>query len=144
MGAGTVGNSDQDTNDCGIARMHAYSILTTFTMTDSYGRDIKMIMVRNPWGLTRYSGEWSKTDYRWTQSMISQVPFGIDPTTSADIGIFTVPLSLFADKNVDCVTDYQIGHLRTGEGYSDDWYDVDGETNQKGFTGNYPSDDETQ
>jgi len=71
MGMGTVGNSDQDTNDCGIARMHAYSMITTFTMRDSSNREYKMIMMRNPWGSTGYTGDWSNTDRRWTSSMIS-------------------------------------------------------------------------
>lgn len=71
MGMGTSGGtSDQDTNDCGIARMHAYTIISTFIMRDSYGRDNKMIMIRNPWGKTNYSGQWSKSDTRWTQDLI--------------------------------------------------------------------------
>jgi hypothetical protein len=107
MGMGTSGGtSDQDTNDCGIARMHAYTIISTFKMTDSYGRTIKMIMIRNPWGVTKYTGEWSSNDYKWNAEMIAQVPFGIDPTKSAELGIFFVPLSLFANQYVDCITDY--------------------------------------
>lgn len=124
--------------------MHAYSIITTFKMTDSSGTEYKMVMIRNPWGLTRYTGQFSATDYRWTSSLIAQVPFGLDPTTSADIGIFVMPITLFANRNIDCVTDYQIGHLRTGEGYTDDWFDVEDENNYQGFTGEYPSNDETQ
>ena len=144
MGMGTSGGtSHNDVNECGIARMHAYTIITTFKMTDDYGRTIKMIMIRNPWGVTRYTGEWSATDNRWNAAMIAQVPFGIDPTESADLGIFIVPLSLFANQYVDCITDYQIGHLREGEGYSNDWYDVDDESNFENFSGQ-SGNDETQ
>lgn len=53
-------------------------------------------------------------------------------------------MSLFANKNVDCITDYQIGHLRDGEGYSNDWYDVDDEDNYESFSGNYASDETRQ
>jgi hypothetical protein len=39
MSAGTIGSSssggDQVTNDCGIARMHAYSILESFVILDA-------------------------------------------------------------------------------------------------------------
>ena len=45
-------------------------------------------MLRNPWGATFYSGAWNKDDTAWTSSLISQVPFGIDPTTSDSDGIF--------------------------------------------------------
>jgi len=71
MGFGTVGNSDQDTNDCGIARMHAYSMITAFTMRDSSNREVQMLLMRNPWGKTYYTGDWSENDRRWTSSMIS-------------------------------------------------------------------------
>jgi hypothetical protein len=81
-------------------------LITAFTMRDSSNREYKMLMMRNPWGETNYNGDWSKTDRRWTSSMISQVPLGIDPTTSDTIGIFVMPLTTFADTSQDCVSDY--------------------------------------
>jgi hypothetical protein len=85
MGAGTDVGSDSSYNDCGIAYGHAYSISGTFTM-GSYD----MIMLRNPWGLTYYSGTWNKDDSNWTDTLVDQVPWGIDPRTSYTDGIFVM------------------------------------------------------
>jgi len=48
-------------------------------------------MLRNPWGVTYYNGAFSKSDSRWTSSTISQVPHGINPTTSDQDGFFFIP-----------------------------------------------------
>jgi calpain-15 len=52
MGASTAGSSDSVFNDCGIAAGHAYSIITSFEMTDSSSTVHKMLLLRNPWGVT--------------------------------------------------------------------------------------------
>jgi len=52
MGASTAGASDSVFNDCGIAAGHAYSIITSFEMTDSSSTVHKMLLLRNPWGVT--------------------------------------------------------------------------------------------
>jgi hypothetical protein len=79
MAAGTNGESDKTTNHCGIANAHAYSIVDAFTMTDTNGVTHKMVMARNPWGITGYTGAWNQTDPNWTDALVSQVPMGIDP-----------------------------------------------------------------
>lgn len=101
MGAGTSGTSDSTFNDCGIANAHAYSIIGTYTM-DSYD----MVLLRNPWGLSYYSGTWSKDDGAWTDALVAQVPYGIDPRTSDSDGIFTMEISDFIDTSIDCINDY--------------------------------------
>ena len=127
MGAGTSGEgNDQVQNQCGIAKSHAYTIITTFMMDGE-----KMIMMRNPWGSTHYSGPWSKNDGRWTSSKVAQVPFGIDPRTDHEIGVFTIPLSTFADRGIQCIENYSIGHMRSGEGYKFSWYDEDNVQNYR-------------
>ena len=88
MGAGTGSGSDTTFNDCGIAYGHAYSVLSAFHMTADDGTVYDMIMLRNPWGTTNYSGAWYKSDSNWTTTLINQVPFGINPTTSDTDGIF--------------------------------------------------------
>ena len=51
MGAGTNGSGDDSaTNQCGIAKSHAYSIISAFTMTDASSVEHKMLLMRNPWG----------------------------------------------------------------------------------------------
>jgi len=71
MGAGTGAGGDTTTNDCGIANSHAYSIITAFDMTAADNTVYNMVMLRNPWGVTYYSGKWNKADSDWTTALIS-------------------------------------------------------------------------
>lgn len=122
MGAGTGAGSDTTYNDCGIAYGHAYSILTTFTMT-SGSTDYDMVMLRNPWGVTYYSGTWDYDDANWTDDLVTYVPWSIDPRTSNTDGIFVMEISDFVNTGINCINDFQISHYRESEGYSDDIFD---------------------
>jgi len=95
---------------------HTYSILSVFEMAESDGTVHKMYLIRNPWGKTDYSSDWHKDDTRWTDALVAQVPYGIDPRTSAPNGVFTIPHDLAV--NSKCLNSLQIGHLRDSEGYN--------------------------
>lgn len=125
MAGGTAGGgNDQENNACGIAMSHAYSLLTGFTMTDADGTAHDLLMFRNPWGQTGYTGTWSKDDANWTDELVAQVPFGLDPRTEAEAdGIFVTPLSNIIGTN-GCIEDVGVAHYRDGEGYTDDWIDA--------------------
>jgi hypothetical protein len=47
--------------------------------------------MRNPWSVTYYNSDWAYNDPRWTDELVAQVPFGIDPRTSKNNGIFVIP-----------------------------------------------------
>jgi len=111
-----------------MASAHAYSILETFEMTDSEGETIRQIMIRNPWGSSTYTDEWSKDDSRWTDELVAQVPLGIDPRTSNADGVFIMPLSVFGDPDKQCLGGFQVAHNRDGEGYTDNWYDMENDS----------------
>ena len=64
----TVGG---DLNICGMVQGHAYSVLSTFEMTDSEGNRHKMYLFRNPWSVTFYSSDWHAEDPRWTDELVS-------------------------------------------------------------------------
>lgn len=82
MGFGTAGSgNDQETNNCGIAMSHAYSITAAFTMTDASGVAHKCILARNPWGVAYYNQEWNKNDAAWTDALVAQVPYQVDVRT---------------------------------------------------------------
>ena len=68
-------------------------------MTDADSVTHKVIMVRNPWGITYYEGDWNSEDTRWTDDLVSQVPHDIDPRTSVDMGIMIMPSSNLMDDN---------------------------------------------
>jgi hypothetical protein len=54
-------------------------------------------MVRNPWGIVKYNGTLSSSDYIWNdQTILNQVPLGVNPITDGlKYGIFIVPSTLF-------------------------------------------------
>lgn len=59
--------------------MHAYSLLSAFTMIDQSGNPINLYAIRDPWGKTTYNRAWNSNDTRWNDYLIKQVPLGIDP-----------------------------------------------------------------
>ena len=92
LGAGTDGN-DANTGACGIVSGHAYSLISAFELKDS--NDVvqeKVYMARNPWDSTTLVSnmDWHWNSAKWTSDYISQVPNGINPTTSYNDGIFFV------------------------------------------------------
>ena len=125
MAAGTSGGgNDQEKNDCGIAKSHAYTILSAFEMTES-GTTYKMLMLRNPWGITYYNKKWKHDDAAWTATLKAAVPYSIDVTTANTKGIFFMEMSQFGpqtDASLDCIGDYTIAHKRAG--YKTSWLDV--------------------
>jgi len=128
MGAGTNGGTDSTTNTCGIANGHAYTIISAFNLYDTDGVTVlhKLYMVRNPWGITYFTGgSWTRFSASWTTAFKAQVPHGIDPSAYVTVndGIFFVSDDLFRT----CFQDFQIGHYRDGDGYSNDWYDKEGD-----------------
>ena len=95
MTAGTDGLSDTQINHCGIDMGHAYSILTYFTLKESSGKTHDMLLVRNPWGISKYSWHWHFNDKRWNKDLLKQVPMGIDITDPAESdmkGYFVMPM----------------------------------------------------
>ena len=40
---------------CGIAYPHAYSLIGAFSMIDKQNNTFNMIIVRDPWGVTKFN-----------------------------------------------------------------------------------------
>jgi len=73
MAAGSTGDGDNtQTNYCGLAESHSFSILKVFTLIDG-GNNHNLVMMRNPWGVTTYNKEWRSGDPAWTQTLKDQV-----------------------------------------------------------------------
>jgi hypothetical protein len=120
LGAGTDG-SDDGFNSCGIVAGHAYTMMGVFELTTGATVDHKMYMLRNPWDIAYSEMNWNFEDSAWTADYISQVPNGVNPTTSNEQGIFMIEHTDFQS----CFEDYHIGHLR--DGYENYWYDKEGD-----------------
>lgn len=127
LGAGTVGAGNSQNNECGITELHAFSILSVFEInyTESgTAKTDKVLLMRNPWGVSFYNDSWSHADPRWNDAAVrDQVPLGIDPTTQYLNGYFVVPISNFI--NGKCFADFQIAHERTSAGYKIAWFDAE-------------------
>lgn len=68
----------------------------------------------------------------WTDDYKTQVPHSVNVTTAADDGIFFIDKTEF----LDCFDDFQIGHYRDDEGYTDNWIDseADGSWSTDSYT----------
>ena len=123
MGGTTTGaGDDTEENSCGMAMSHAFSILAAFKVTELNGKETKLLLVRNPWGFQDYVGDWNATDPRWTPYTRSQVPKGVDITTSDKMGVFALPASKLI--NGECLNEVSVVHYRDHEGYKDSRYDA--------------------
>jgi len=70
LGSGTFG-SDSRVNSCGVVAGHAYTVIAVFELKTGSTVDYKMYMIRNPWGTTEYTANWSTNDSKWTADYIS-------------------------------------------------------------------------
>ena len=56
----------------GIATEHAFTILGTKELTDASGNKIKLLKMRNPWGVEEYKGDYSDKSAKWTPELRKQ------------------------------------------------------------------------
>jgi hypothetical protein len=57
--------------------------MSVFNMTDASNTNIACLLIRNPWGEEPfYNTSFMHNSSRWTDSLVAQVPFGIDPRKS--------------------------------------------------------------
>jgi len=71
LSSGTGGGADTSKNVCNVANGHAYTIAALFEMEDSSGTTHKMLLNRNPWGVTYYTWDWNKDDPNWTDELVA-------------------------------------------------------------------------
>ena len=89
--------------ECGDLTGIHYSLISVFNITDADNKNLWCLLIRNPLGNEpNYDADFSSTSSRWTDSLVAQVPFGIDPRKSdLSDGIFVVPIELFKSCFVD-------------------------------------------
>jgi calpain-7 len=79
----------EDEDKIGLVSGHAYAILEIMEY-----KDVKMLMVKNPWGYFRYKGKFSAEDKRsWTPEL--KAAFSYDAVAGNDQGIFWIDLDTF-------------------------------------------------
>jgi hypothetical protein len=70
MSASTMhGNSMEEKIKIGLVLGHAYTIIGTNTVTDRQGNQVKLVLLRNPWGEYEWKGDWSDNSPLWTPQL---------------------------------------------------------------------------
>ena len=129
VGLATAGTSDSNTNHCGIAESHAYSVIAPFNISMRLGIVKKLVLVRNPWGTTNYDQSWYSRDPKWTDDTVAQVPYGIDPRVDSEKhGYFVVPVEYLTNTAdiAPCFSYLDVAYDDSDSGYAvTSWYDVE-------------------
>ena len=124
-----VKEKNKKLNHCNIQKSHAYAVIEMFPLMDEKREKIEqyMVMVRDAYGSdasSDYTGQFcAKCTDDWTDDYKSQVPYGIDPTSSNTMsrhGVFFMDIytSLMCFQMVEYSMD------RGEDGYKQSWYDV--------------------
>lgn len=61
-----------DKETMGLVSNHAYGILRAEIVTDAAGNSCNLVQLRNPWGKTEWSGDWSDKSDKWTDEAKTQ------------------------------------------------------------------------
>lgn len=84
---------DQVKSPYGLSYSHAYVVLGTDQLKDSNGNvQYNLLRIRNPWRSEDYTGPWSDSDPRWTDSYKEQVDY-----LERDDGVFFCDMDTFKD-----------------------------------------------
>lgn len=70
LSASTDGSDNSIQTTCGLYEAHSYSILEIFEL-QLETRKVKMLLMRDPFVSTNYSGPWSHDDPNWTDALIA-------------------------------------------------------------------------
>jgi len=87
---------------------HAYSLLAAYDEIDAYGRKVRLVKLRNPWGQTEWNGAWSDHSGFWTPELKKRLGW-----ENRDDGIFFMAYEDFL-KYFD---DIQICYVRDNNKY---------------------------
>ena len=74
-----------------IATGHAYNIVSVHEV-EHQGKGLKLIRLRNPWGINEWQGDWSNESSKWTSKLKREVDF-----TEKDDGVFFIELNDYLD-----------------------------------------------
>lgn len=109
MVAGTGGHTTY-----GIVHGHAFTVLGGHRFREN-GRDVDLILMRNPWGKFMYTGPYSTHWGSWNSELKAQY----DRWSHISEGVFFVPVSIWR----------QNWHALTKQHYRDDWHTSETEGN---------------
>lgn len=132
-----VANIEKEDHGCGLTLSHSYAILAAFELKNEDGTPAhRLIMIRNPRNFDPRSkngkrNKWDNKDTEnWTKHFIKQVPFGYDPLTKFETGVFFVEPELFSQ----CFDTINVAISKEPLGYKyETWYDIENDQNGEKF-----------
>lgn len=89
MCAGTGNSEELDYDEIGLMTGHAYTVLDSYEFNYS-GVATRLVKLRNPWGSSEFSGDWSDNSPLWTEKLRKELN-----VTNVDDGIFFMRLDDF-------------------------------------------------
>lgn len=61
--------SSENLKALGLISGHSYGVIAAAYVQDGAGNEIYLIQIRNPWGGTEWSGDWSDKSDKWTPEL---------------------------------------------------------------------------
>ncbi len=92
MSASTYPTTDnKKKTSSGLVLGHAYTLVGTSLVYDEQGNEVKLVLLRNPWGDQEWNGDWSDKSSLWTPELRKSAQYSDDK----DDGIFYMSLQDF-------------------------------------------------
>jgi len=119
---GTNGDNDKIKSHIGLAGGHAYTIIGYHVLSNG----VKLLKLRNPWGVETFTGPWSDSSALWTEALKAEVNL----QSNSEDGFFYISLEDYYSSTFGTFINYDVegmGHdyflmlnddLSTNE---DDW-----------------------
>ena len=69
MTASSHAGSDKDKDDKGLVQGHAYTVIGVKKLSNN----VKLVKLRNPWGVDSWRGDWGHDSPLWTPKILEEV-----------------------------------------------------------------------
>ena len=66
--ASSLGEGEEE-NDKGIISGNAYSVISLHEVFSTDNKTVRLLKLRNPWGLGQWTGDWSDSSSKWTPTL---------------------------------------------------------------------------
>ena len=71
-------------SDLGLITEHSYGLISAVKIKDKKGKNVDLVLLRNPWGNFEWNGDWGDNSDCWTPALKKQLNLSEDP----DDGLF--------------------------------------------------------
>jgi len=115
VGTGAIADEEA----VGLASNHAYAVLEIMELNN-----VRMLMLKNPWGRFEYKGKFSANDKRnWTPEL--KKAFGYDQTAGKENGVFWMDFDSLCDNYESLYMNWNPALLAYRKSFFDLWKSAD-------------------